>query len=188
MFGASYNLDEYLEHLSANARFEFSRYNFEFDEDIRNTANIVFSEKQFRINIPLYASYNLVDIVPEFKFAPEVYMGGNFEFITSAKAISSKKDDLGNTNTIEQKTIKSKRRSFEPSLLIGVNYSYPLIKGSVFFDIHTKIGFTDQTKNRLSNSDQYVPVTNYIDDDFKLHNIYFNIGYRYTFYKPTKIR
>ena len=175
--------------MNANIRIEFSRYNYEFEEVIRNTSTNTFSEKQFRINIPLYASYDFTKLVPELEIAPEFYLGCNFEFVASAKATLIKIDDKDNHITIPEESIKSYRNSFEPSLLVGVNYSYPLIKGAIFFDIHSKIGFAKQNKGSKFNNEVFQwSETNYIENDFKLHNIFLNIGYRYTFYKPTKIR
>ena len=187
MLGASYNLDGYVENLSANIRFQFSQYNFEFEETINNTAHILFSEKQFRINIPLFASYNLSDLFPELIVPPEFYLGANLEFITSAQAIPNKSDDSGTSIPESQRSIKSMRRSFEPSLLVGVNYSYPLTKGTLFLDLHTKISFSEQNVNRWADNLLWSKFA-YVDDNFLLHNLFLNIGYRYTFYKPTKIR
>ncbi len=188
MAGASYSLSKYVKNLNANIRFELSQSNFEFEESIENTALINFAEKQTRINIPLFASYDLSDLVPELSVSPEFYLGANFEFITSAKGTPTKSDYSGTSYTGSEESILSHRRSFEPSLLVGVNYSYPISKGTVFLDVHSKIGFAYQSKNRLTYNDFLWSDNYYIDDNFLLHNVFINIGYRYTFYKPAKIR
>lgn len=188
MLGGNYNLSEYVQNLNANIRLELSQYNFEFEETNRNTSRKMFSEKQTRINIPLFASYDLSDIVPELIASPEVYLGCNFEFITGVKGIPHIDYDTGSSTTGTEESIKSRRRIFEPSMLLGINYSYPVTKGFVFLDIHTNIRFSSQTNGQISNSDPLWSQFQYIDDKFSLHNIFFSIGYRYTFYKPIKIR
>lgn len=188
MVGASYNLDKYKENLSANARLELLHYRFEINEVIPTTSSTNYLEKQTRINIPLFASYNLADIITELIVTPEVYLGFNLEFTTSTSAVLDRNDYSEIPIPDLEKSIESNRRTFEPSLLVGLNYSYPVTKGNVFFDIHSKIGFSRQRKNQRSNTDISWSKYYYEDNGFLLHNLFFNIGYRYTFYKPTKIR
>ena len=74
--------------------------------------------------------------------------------------------------------------------MAGAGINYKVKKGNVFLDLRYNYGFQNivKTEQRYQNdlNNDLLYRYYYLDDDFKLNNFAFTIGYAYNIYKPVK--
>ena len=161
-------------------------------------ANLSFKENQNYLDIPLIVRYTR-----EWrKFIPYVYVGGASNILLSAnfngirrstvQEAQSGGQTVGSENEVIRITTKgepSLRSPFNWSLLAGAGTKIRVGSDFVFLDVRYNRFLLNSVnrENRYSNSELIYRYA-YVDSDFRIDNLAFNVGFIKSFYKPRKKR
>ncbi len=161
-----------------NQKYEFSETGFGFTE-----TNL--KESQFLLNIPVSATYKF-----EIKqFHPFVALGVSGNYLLSASATPSRvyTDNSHQDVTGSDIDMLIHRKKFTLSTFAGLGLRYKIPNGYFFFTTRYVLGLMNQTEeNERYNNPELNYQYYYIDNDFKMNNFTFSVGYMYMFYKPEK--
>ena len=158
---------------------------FEYTDTIFSFSYVSFIEKQTRIDLPVSAIYSF----GKKTFRPFVTVGANVNFIISASstAIRSYIDNSHKDVTGSDIDLKEYRRSVNFSVFGGIGAKYMIRRGYLFFEAKYLYGLLNQvnTDTRYTNP-ELIYKYYYLDNNFKLNNLMFSVGYMYSIYKPKK--
>ncbi|HMG90448.1 MAG TPA: porin family protein [Chryseolinea sp.] len=194
--GAEYNYNDYL---SGTLGANFSRTTFKqtttnlfgMDKDI-----IEFVDRQNWLTVPISVKYTQ----PKGKWRRYGYVGLSFNYLMSdnadieinnrdAKADSETEERTSFDKSISNVNLIDYRNRFNYSFFIGGGVKYKYKLDYFYFDLRYTFGM----KNVANPEDRYNSLTlglpyPYIDDDFRIDNLAFSVGYIRPFYKPRKLQ
>jgi hypothetical protein len=124
------------------------------------------------------------------KFTPYVRGGISFGYLLNSSATFTRTEPgILKPFTDPAFSITDKRSNFQLMAVIGMGISYSLKRSNLFLDIRYNLGFLNQVnpdeRYNTNNLDPYLKYY-YVDNDFRMNNLCFSIGYNYKFYKPEK--
>lgn len=178
---AKFKINKYFE---LGSGIDYSQVTFSSVEPFLGFSESVYPETQVRIEIPLQGYYYPLTISG---FSPYIKLGAAASLNVSTKAIlSAENTDANNiiphTGRPEDRT--ENRRFFEPVVHGGLGCRYKLPRSYIFLDISARIGTANQYSVGLPTNSEWFYF--YTDDQFRINNLRFSIGYTYIFYKPNK--
>lgn len=172
----------------------FDDPNVRFDEDLLESV-----ETQNWIDVPIYLKYSLV----KKRWQPNVYAGVALNFLFDAEAkitlLNRQVDDENNVSELPVSGpnigFNEQRNFVNASLVLGGGVNYKINLNYIFFDVRYMAGIN----NLLNIENQYRQVGEdysfetyarygYVDDDFRLNNVAFSIGFIKPIYKPRKVK
>ena len=182
----NYFLDSKFE-ISIEALFTITTIKYEVDPFSFTTTE--YKETHQRIDIPfsLVYSFNESDISPYLRlgFKPSLLLSakGEAKRTYSGTAGANYEPIVG-----ESEIISEKRIPLQTSAFLGGGLRYNLKKSYFFFDVRYNLGFTGQVdpSGRQELNDDNTWLFYNIQDDFKLSDLSFAIGYSRIFYKPKR--
>jgi len=161
-------------HITASAMRSGLRYEHDFDSVAGWKQQ--YTEVLTYWHIPVSARYYFLK--PNGALRPYVEAGASFDFLSSATAnIGNIDNTTGNTsNTSLDAT--SRRNPENTSILYGVGLTYRAGAGWLTFNARYLLGLSPivNANNRYNDLD-FIFNYNYVDDDFKLNNWQFTVGY-----------
>ena len=151
--------------------FRFRETTYEHILDSVENTTINYSEKLSYIDLPLSAKYYIIDNT----ISPFVEAGVNFSFLTGALSTTSR-DDL--SDLVNRKNF---RNSFAFGYFGGAGAIYKL--KSIQLCVNVRYNYYPENVNKEGT--RYSDPVNvfkyyYIDDDFRVDNLQFNVGVSYT--------
>jgi hypothetical protein len=157
---------------------------FTFDAmDIQKTEAI---ETQTRLRFPVSVQYALYPFGKNLLYAragliPSLALGDKLD------ATRTYTNNVHNPVTGSAVDISSMRKKFDLSALLGAGVKYKIPHGYVFAEVQYHPGLTAQLdRTGLYAFPELQDRFYYLSDNFRINKLVFNIGYSYSFYKPTK--
>jgi hypothetical protein len=179
--------------LDLNIEGGYSQSAFSNVEEVPGLGKINYTETQQRIELPLSVTYNIAEIG---KFTPYIRAGAGAAFNLALTAkVSVTPTDPNNFESHSGPDINRKESRIFMDLFAhtGVGVKFKIPHGYINLEIRSNFGLLNQTINSGSPGEtpglDYETLRwdyNFVDDDFNLNNLNFNIGYTYIFYKPSK--
>lgn len=163
--------------LSAHTGVIYAENNYALSYTIKNE-NIMYQETLNYLQIPLFARFQ---IKPKGNFKVFAQTGGIVGFLTKAKYDILKSTPTTEFIPLKNMDISASRTKSIYGAILGVGASYKFREGHIFGEINSQYSFTNINKNnnRLTN-DNLVYNYFFIEDDLRLNNLTFSLGY--TFY------
>jgi hypothetical protein len=175
-----------------NLEFIFGENRYGFSSTIKTPLqggndginSTIYTEKQFKLELPVTLAY-------EFSSRKVHYFlraGASIAKIMGTSGVATHKYSAEMPAiTGDNVNMKSYRRNFLYSAVVGTGLRYKVPRGVVIIDLRANIGLNNIVKkeNRYSNQQQ-ITKSYYIDDDFSLNTISLTAGYYFSFYKPKK--
>jgi hypothetical protein len=171
-----------------NAELYYLQRSYQYSCDSVTAGNkINFTETQQKIELPLTIVYFPYVFG---KFTPYARAGVNLGFLLNASA-SDTRQELNSSKafTDANVSVANKRNKFQVMLVLGAGICYNIKHSNIFFDIRYNIGLENQVVPGKRNdlNDLGLALRGYYtDNDFRISNLLFSIGYNYKFYKPEK--
>lgn len=148
------------------------------------------SQNYFGIEVPIYLKYSIYKA----KVSPYVLFGAvpSYLLISQVQKLERRINE-NNGSTSQEGTIEDiskQRNNFNYSLLGGVGLRYKIGINYLTFGLRYQVSMMNYAnyKNRWSGSKSLNYQFLYVDDDFKLDNVIFNISYIKPLYKPRKLK
>jgi hypothetical protein len=185
---AKYALNNRLE---LNFEAGYSKLSFSNREYFLNPDNTAFgitnySEVQTRIDLPLSLTY---DIRSFGSFTGYCRLGAGPSFILNSSGNASHVPaDFNNPYSRTGADIdrSDSRRSFDLLVMAGAGLKFKIREGFLFGELRSDFGFFNQSvkngKSAVELNERYY----YVDDDFRINSLNFNLGYTWIIYKPSK--
>jgi len=162
-----------------------------FTSEFLDFVRVVSSETQVRIELPISLTHSFErktsrkrKIVPFFRlgFTPAL-LTNSYTSIVRTYTDKTRGDVTGSDIDLAKH-----RKKFNFWVFSAAGIKYSLGRGKLIFDLRFNYGLSNQVvaDERYNNSELIFKYF-YIDNDFKLHNIAFSIGYVYSFFKPKKL-
>lgn len=164
------------------AGIDYSQVTFSYKEPFLDFSETYYPETQIRLDIPLRGYYYPLSFSG---LSPYVSLGAAASFnVSTVASVSANNTDVNNiiphTGPDENRT--ESRHFLEPLLIGGIGCKYKLPMSYIFIDISARLGTLNQYKEGLpANSEWFYYST---DDQFRINNLRFSLGYTYIFYKP----
>lgn len=137
------------------------------------------NDRQTWLMVPVLAKYNY----PVGQFRPFAYVGYSFNFMLATKSNLVIDGDIESP----EKNFKKNRNAFNQSLLVGGGLKYKWGLRYFYADARYALGLRN-----IANPDKrnYQPPGRftYVDDDFRMNNIYLSFGYIHPLYQPRKLK
>lgn len=172
------------EHFELGSGIDYNQVTFSYTEPFLDFSEAVYPETQIRLEIPVQGYYYPLTVSG---FSPYVKLGAAASFnISTIASLSANNTDANNiiphTGPDENRT--ESRHFLEPIIIGGIGCKYKLPRSYIFVDISARMGTLNQYKEGLpTNSEWFYYST---DDQFRINNIRFSLGYTYILYKPSK--
>ena len=180
-FQAGLGLDyHYDDRLSAGVELNYAVTSFAFQAKNlfeENTTELL--DRQTWINVPLMVKYSLASG----QFRPYGYLGYSFNLLLTNK--SSVTVD-GDTESPEY-NFKKNRNPLTQSFLVGGGLKYKWGLRYFFADARISLGLRNMARPENRNYLATTPFP-YVDDDFRMNNVYFSVGYIHPLYQPRKLK
>ncbi len=139
-------------------------------------------------HIPISARYYFLN--NEVLLRPYIEAGASFDFLSTANAnIVNTDNSTGNTNNTSINP-KSRRNPENTSILYGAGLTYHAGVGWITVNVRYLLGLSPivNAANRYNDVD-FIFNYQYVDDDFKINNWQFTVGYSFPIlYKVEKIK
>ena len=170
------------ETLSASVELNYGFSSFSHQtKNLFQTGNYTldFEEKQFGITIPLLIKYSAT----KGTLLPYGFAGLGLNFLVKDKV------EMVLNNNAESPVLdyKDKRNSFTKSLILGGGLKYKWKLRYLFGEIRYSAGLSNMT-NTSNRYDQINESWPYVDDDFRLDNLFVGVGYVHPLYKARKLK
>ena len=174
--------------MDLNFEAGYSQLAFTNVEDYLGFAKVNYTETQKRIEVPVSITYNFKSFG---KFTPYARLGVGATVILSSSAKASfDPTDVNNPNkqTGPDLDRKASRQLIDIFGQVGGGLKFKTRGGYFTGEVRSNAGFLNQTirggdpTTEAELSDKY----KYVDDEFHLNSLNFNIGYTRIFYKPSK--
>jgi hypothetical protein len=172
--------------MELNIEGGYSQMSFINEENLYDFIQVKYSEIQHRIEVPVTASYNIINF-GKFTAYARAGAGASFNLASDANAW---KNELGNIDftPLTSAVISRMDSRIKMDLFIqaggGIKLKIP--KGYLNFEIRTNLGIYNQSIAGGADAIQLAWEYFYKDDDFTLNNVNFSFGYTRIFYKPSK--
>jgi hypothetical protein len=173
--------------LYANIEALFSNNKFNYFTELNSFSTLEFNESQSTLFVPLTLSYHF----GKRRLKPTLKLGGYgvFNFSSSSEFVRTYTDNSQNNITGPRVSMSDMRNKLTYGLIgsLGVKYkvkeAYWFLDAGYAFSLKSSVDATQ----RISNN-ELVYEYQYVDDDFKVSNLIFSIGYKRLFYKPKKLK
>jgi hypothetical protein len=187
-FNAGVYGNKYLKNdLWISMALNYSEYKLENNEFMNNSSEqLVYKEKSQWLSLPITLNRSFFSK----KIKPFIHLGAEFDFVTSVsseiKRITQSKNsppsiELTNMN------INGFRNKFNMSALGGIGATYNCSFGVFQFLAGYRFTILPYVNGNERYSNQsMIYYYQHIDDNFKINNIYFSIGFAHLFYKIKK--
>ncbi len=163
--------------LSAHTGVIYAENNYSLIYAVQNL-NFKYNETLNYLQVPLFARFQ---IKPKGNFKVFAQAGGIAGFLTKAIYDMEKTSSSMEVTKLKSFDVTDSRTKAIYGAIMGIGASYKLKEGHVFGEINYQYSFTNINKeNTRLNNDNLVNNYFYIDDDLRLNNLIFSIGY--TFY------
>jgi len=192
--GIDFNYNDYL---SASADINFSQVSFKqtttslfgIGKDITE-----FIDHESWLTVPIAVKYG----ESQGKLRRYGYVGYSFNYLLGDKAdIEIRNRDAGDETgellsfdkSVSNVSLINNRSKYNSSFFVGGGLKYKYKLDYFYFDLRYSFGM----KNVADPDDRYSTVTDglpfpYVDDDFRIDNLAFSVGYIHPFYKPRKLK
>jgi opacity protein-like surface antigen len=170
------------ENLSASVEFNVSYFAFSHQtKNLFQAGNYTldFEEKQLGISFPLLIKYS----ASKGTLRPYGFGGLGFNFLLQDKVGMI----LNNNDESPVLNYKDKRTGNTTSLIVGAGLKYKWKLRYLFGEIRYTAGLTNMT-NISNRYDQINESWPYVDDDFRLDNVFVGVGYVHPLYKARKLK
>lgn len=138
-----------------------------------------FTDRQTWISVPLLIRYTKTENI----LRPFAYAGYTFNLLVRDRA------DMVIDGDTESPVFNflDKRSNFMGAVIVGAGLKYKWGLRYFFADLRYSLGFNNLAKpsNRYNEVNQSWP---YVDDDFRMDNIFLSVGYIHPFYKARKLK
>lgn len=179
-FQAAVGIDyHYTENLGAAVELNYVSTSFGYQSSLfeENTSELL--DRQTWIMVPLLVKYSM----SKGQFRPYGYIGYSFNLLLSNKSSVV----IDGDNESPEFNFKENRNAFTQSFLIGGGLKYKWGLRYFFADARLGLGLRNlakPTNRNFLDSGTF----SYVDDDFRMHNVFFNVGYIHPFYKARKLK
>jgi hypothetical protein len=186
----------YNDNIVLGAELNYAVTAFRVVQQYDSSNEIEATDKQNWLNIPIILKY----VSSKGKIRPYGYIGYSFNFLIRDVATERLTND-GNFVTAESPSIPmtDHRKTLNRSFIFGGGAKYKFGLDYFFADIRFAAGMTNLSKpgTRLPDvavhseggpKDTDVFQYGYIEDDFRMNNIFISIGYIHPLYKPRKLK
>lgn len=185
---AKYALTDKLE---LNVEAGYSKISFSNREDFLNPDNTIFgitkySEDQVRIDLPLSLTY---DVKRFGVLTGYCRLGAGPSFIVNSFGSASHSPaDFNNpySRTGADINRSDSRRSFDLFVTAGAGVKFKIREGFLFGEMRSDFGLFNQSEKNGKSSEELIQRYYYVDDDFRINSLNFNLGYTWIIYKPSK--
>lgn len=181
-----YFLDSKYE-ISIEALFSSTAIKYEVDPFPFTTTKYTESQQRIETPLSLVYSFNDKNISPYARigFKPSLLVSSKSE---SERTYSGTDGVIYETILGESINISDKRIPLQISALMGGGLRYSVNKDYFFIDVRYNLGFTSQVdpSSRQDPDDDNTWLFYNVQDDFKLSDLSFTIGYSRIFYKPKR--
>jgi len=156
------------------------------DDILYKVAEISYHESQQRIEIPVFATY---DLTGSSKFTPYFRAGLGISFNISATAdavttfVTGSKQSPRTGETLNRRDSRAPLNVFAQAD-IGIKYKIP--RGFLFAEAGSNIGITQENRPGGDTVDQLQCYYFWSDPGFRLNSLTMNAGITIIFYKPSK--
>ena len=187
-FVAGFLADRYIRpNLWISGELKFSALKFQNVENFNNgKETLTYKEKTNWLDLPLMVNYSYGDKA----LIPYVFAGLEFGYLLSAsseirRVIST---DIHYPDVVKpSEPISNARKHFSLWGTAGLGVHYTIPHGYLSFRAGYSYGLLSYVKPEYRYSDiSQIGYDHYIDDNFKINNIFFNIGYSRIFYQFKK--
>lgn len=172
------------EYFELGGGIDYSQVTFAYTEQFLDFSEAVYPETQLRIEIPVQGYYYPKSFSG---FSPYIKLGAAASFnISTIASQSANNTDANNIipHTGKDENRTESRKFIEPHIIGGIGCRYKLPRSYIFLDISAHMGTLNQYQEGLpTNSEWFYYVT---DDQFRINNLRFSLGYTFIFYKPNK--
>lgn len=183
-FGLRFSKSVY-QNLDINADLAFARYTYNYSETTLGFASISMQEQQNHLILPVSASY----FYPIKKWHPYVSLGisANYLFGATGTPERTYTDNAHQSVSGTDIDFTEQRKEITASLFGELGVRYKVQRGYFFASARYYRGLVNQTNEDMRNDNpDLVYQYYYIDDDIRLNNFSFSVGYMYLLYKPQR--
>lgn len=172
--------------LELNIEGGFSQFSFSKVEEMLGFGKTNYSENLSRIEIPVSATYNFLNF-GKFTVYGRAGFGASFNLKSTAKT-SFNPTDLNNFEVITGADVNRKDSRILMDLFgqAGAGIKFKTPGGFINLEIRSNLGILNQVVRGGASAQELKWAYKYVDDDFNMNNLNFNIGYTQIFYKPSK--
>jgi hypothetical protein len=143
-------------------------------------------ETQTRLRFPVSIQYSIYPFGKNMLYAragliPSISLGDKLD------ATRTYTNNVHNPVTGSAVDISAMRKKFDLSALLGAGVKYKIPHGYLFAELQYHPGLTKQLdRDGLYAFPELRDRFYFLSDNFRINKMVFNIGYSYSFYKPTK--
>jgi hypothetical protein len=185
---AKYALNDRLE---LNVEAGYSKLSFRNRENILNPDKVAFgitdySEVQTRIDLPLTLTYDIRSFGSLTGYCR--FGGGPSLILNSSGNASHVPADFNNPYSRTGADIdrNDSRRTFDLFVMAGAGLKFKIREGFLFGELRSDFGIFNQTVKNGKSAEELNIRYYYKDDDFRINNLNFSLGYTWIVYKPSK--
>jgi hypothetical protein len=170
-------------YLDINLGVALERYNFNYTSEAFGFSKTTLQEHQTHLSIPISGTF----VYQLDRWHPFVKIGIKPSFLIDNQAtpnrvyINNSNDDITGTDI----DMANHRNNINLSLTTEIGIRYKIQEGYLFFNAGYQLGLLNLVNtNERYNNPELLYIYYYLDDDFKLNNMSFSIGYTRMLYKP----
>ncbi len=183
-FQVGANINRYLaKGLEISIQPMLSRNTYSYSDSIFDFTYVDIYEQQTRIDLPISLIYEFGDK----NIRPYARIGISTNYILSVPIEATRvyTDNAHPNISGTDINIIDFRRKLNFSSIAGLGVKYKIPRGFLIFDTRYNYGILNQvnTNQRYTNP-ELIYKYYYVDNNFKLNNLMFSIGYVYSIYKP----
>lgn len=169
--------------IDINFGVALERYNFNYTSEAFGFSKTTLEEHQTHLSIPLSGTF-----VYQFdKWHPFIKLGAKPSFLINNQAtpdrvyLDNSNDDITGTDI----DMAVHRNSLNLSLTTEIGVRYKVPEGYLFFNAGYQFGLLNQVNSdKRYENPELLYIYYYLDNDFKLNNLSFSVGYTRMLYKP----
>jgi hypothetical protein len=177
--------------LELNIEAGYSKLSFRNREDFLNPVDIAYgitsySEVQTRLDLPLSLTY---DIRSFGNLTGYCRLGAGPSLILNSSGNASHgPTDFNNPyiRTGADINRRDSRRNFDLFIMAGAGLKFKIREGFLFAELRSDFGIFNQSVKNGNSAEELNFRYYYADDDFRINNLNFNLGYTWIIYKPSK--
>ena len=160
-------------------------YSFNYKNTLLGYSDLQYQEQQRWVSLPLSIAYHF----GQRKAVPYIFVGGQYQRLLSSEANVSRQQDIGRDIEDNNLDVSEQRHTQQIGLRGGIGLHYRLKRFGLMVQASYTQGLFNQAKvdRRYSNS-RLLYGYGYVDDDFKLQHLAFEVGLTYSIYNPKKLK
>jgi hypothetical protein len=175
--GVDYHYDERWA-AGTELNYTFTSFGFKAKNLFQENTNEL-TDRQTWLMMPILVKYNR----PVGQFRPYAYLGYSFNLLLSNKSNLV----IDGANESPEYNFKDNRKSLTQSLLVGGGLKYKWGLRYFYADARLALGLKNLARPENRNYMATIPFP-YVDDDFRMNNVFVSFGYIHPFYKPRKLK